>query len=383
MRKILVVLTIAFVFCFTVSAFAAEPIKIGYLATLTGDGASYGVAEVQSAQMFVTEQNKKGGVLGRQLELVPYDAKSRPEDAVNAVRRMCDNDKVVAIVGANTSGINIATAAIVERAKVPQIGTATTNPLVTVDQNGKVRPYSFRLTFDDPYQGTLGAEFAYNDLGAKKAAILYNIGSDYAHGLREFFIENFERLGGKIVADESFRPDDVDFRAQLTKIRNAGADVIFLPGMGKDMALTIKQARELGMNTQFLGGDGYGEFMAEIAGKSLEGAFFILASGYLEKPSLQPIFQMYRDTYKDEPKEFGNISLAYDAMTWLCNAIERAGSTDGTAIAKALETTTDLQLAISPLTVNPENHNPYKKTGFILRVNEELTAKFYKEVTPK
>lgn len=371
------------IICSAAAAFAAEPIKIGYLATLTGDGASYGAAEVRSAQMFVTEQNKKGGVLGRQLVLVPYDAKSRPEDAVNAVRRMCDNDKVVVIVGANTSGINIATAAIVERAKVPQIGTATTNPLVTVDQNGRVRPFSFRLTFDDPYQGTLGAEFAYNDLGAKKAAILYNIGSDYAHGLREFFIKNFERLGGKIVANESFRPDDVDFRAQLTKIKNAEADIIFLPGMGKDMALTIKQARELGMNTQFLGGDGYGEFMSEIAGDALEGSFFILASGYLEKPSLQPIFQMYRDTYRDEPKEFGNVALAYDAMTWLCDAIERAGSTDGTAIAKALENTKDLRLAISPLSISPENHNPYKKTGFILRVNENLTAKFFKEVTPK
>lgn len=383
MKKLLLFLAVGFLVCLSVAAFAAEPIKIGYLATLTGDGASYGAAEVQSAQMFVDAQNKKGGLLGRQVELIAYDAKSRPEDAVSAVRRMCENDKVVAIVGANTSGINIATSGIVEKAKVPQIGTATTNPLVTVDQNGKVRPFSFRLTFDDPYQGTLGAEFAYNDLGAKRAAILYNVGSDYAHGLREFFTKYFTELGGTIVADESFRPDDVDFRAQLTKIKTTNPDIIFLPGMGKDMALTIKQARELGISTQFLGGDGYGEFMSEIAGPSLEGSFFILASGYLDKPSLQPIFQMYRDVYKDEPKEFGNVALAYDAMTWLYDAITRANTTDGTAIAKALEETKNLQLAISPLSIDPTNHNPYKKTGFILRVNDKLTAVFHKEVTPK
>ena len=133
------------------SAFAAEPVKIGYLAALTGNDAAYGVAEVQSAQMYVTKRNNEGGVLGRPIELVVYDSKSRPEDAVNAVRRMIESDHVVAIVGSNTSGINIATAALVNEAKVPQIGTATTNPLVTVDPKGNVRPYSFRLTFDDPY----------------------------------------------------------------------------------------------------------------------------------------------------------------------------------------------------------------------------------------
>lgn len=365
------------------SAFAAEPVKIGYLAALTGNDAAYGVAEVQSAQMYVTKRNNEGGVLGRPIELVVYDSKSRPEDAVNAVRRMIESDHVVAIVGSNTSGINIATAALVNEAKVPQIGTATTNPLVTVDPKGNVRPYSFRLTFDDPYQGFLGADFALKDLGAKTAAVIYNVGSDYAHGLREYFINYFEEHGGKVIADESYRPDDVDFRAQLTKIKSKNPDVLFMPGMGKDMALIIKQARELGMSDiAILGGDGYGEFMGEIAGPAIEGCYFILGSGYLTKPSLQPIFQLYRDTYKDEPQEFGNVSLAYDAMDWLCYAIDEAGSTDGTAIAKALENTKDLQLAISPLTIDPKTHNPYKRMGFVLRVNENLTAVFHKEVIP-
>ena len=247
MKKVLALLALVIVVFAAGAAFAAEPIKIGYLAALTGDYAQYGITEVNMAKLVVGDINAKGGILGRQIELIPYDTKTRNEDAVNAVRRMIESDKVCAIVGANSSGINIATAPIVAKGKTPQISTVGTNPLVTVDNKGKVRPYSFRICFTDPYQGTLAADLAFKDLGLKKAAILYNVGSDYAQGLREFFVKSYEKLGGKIVADEGFRETDVDFRAQLTKIKNSGADLLFLPGMGKDMALAIKQAQELGL----------------------------------------------------------------------------------------------------------------------------------------
>ena len=124
---------------------------------------------------------------------------------------------------------------------MPQIGTATTNPLVTVDPKVNVRPYSFRLTLSGKCKVILGGAFALKDLGAKTAAVIYNVGSDYAHGLREYFINYFEEHGGMVIADESYRPDDVDFRAQLTKIKSRDPDVLFMPGMGKDMALIIKQ----------------------------------------------------------------------------------------------------------------------------------------------
>lgn len=184
MKRTLGVMTaIALIFVSCAAAFAAAPIKIGYLAALTGDFAAYGQAEVNMAKMVVGDINAAGGVLGRQLELVIYDTKTRNEDAMNAVRRMVENDKVVAIIGANTSGINIATARIVDRGRVAQIATCATNPLVTVTPQGEVRPYSFRICFTDPYQGTLAAELAMTTLGKDKAAILYNVGSDYAHGL--------------------------------------------------------------------------------------------------------------------------------------------------------------------------------------------------------
>ena len=382
MKKVFVLMTLVLAVFAAGAAFAAEPIKIGYLAALTGDYAAYGQTEVNMAKMVVNDINKAGGINGRQLELVVYDTKTRNEDAVNAVRRMIENDKVCVIVGANSSGINIATAPIVDKGKTPQISTVGTNPLVTVDNKGKVRPYSFRICFTDPYQGALGADLAYTDLGKKKAAILYNVGSDYAHGLREFFIKDYEKLGGKIVADEGYRETDVDFRAQLTKIKNSGADVLFLPGMGKDMALIIKQAKELGLNITIIGGDGYGEFMNEIAGDSMKGTYWINHT-YLDDPGMKPVFERYKKEYKDDCKEFVNGTMAYDAMKWVVDAIKRAGKDEGTAIAKALEDTKNLKLTHANLTIDPKTHNPLKKAGVILKVDDNLKTQFYKKVEPK
>lgn len=382
MRKMLAVLSLFAVAFSSAAAFAAEPIKIGYLAALTGDNAQYGITEVNMAKLVVQDVNAQGGVLGRPIELVPYDTKTRNEDAVNAVRRMIESDGVCAIVGANTSGINIATAPIVAKGQVPQISTLGTNPLVTVDNKGDVRPYSFRICFTDPYQGALAAELAYNDLGKTKAAILYNVGSDYAHGFREFFIDSYTKLGGEIVADEGFRETDVDFRAQLTTIKNSGADMLLLPGLGKDMALAIKQAQELGLNATIIGGDGYAEFMKEIAGTAMIGTYWINHT-YLGDPEMAPVFARYKDVYNDECKEFVNGTMAYDAMTWLIDAINRAGKAEGAAIAKALEETKGLRLHHATLTIDPATHNPVNKAGIILKVGDDLETQFYKKVEPK
>lgn len=363
-------------------ASASEPIKIGYLAGLTGDFAAFGQAEKNAAQLAVDEINAKGGVLGRPLELVPYDFRSRAEDAVNAVRRMIEQDKVVGIVGANSSGINISTAALVNRAGVPQIGTLSTNPAVTVDEQGKVRPFTFRICFTDPYQGKLIAYFVARDLKLMKAAILYDVASDYAQGLRQFFIDNYTKYGGKIVADLGFRGgQDVDFRAQLTQIKASGAEVLVLPNIGKDLALPMKQARELGLDKIiFVGGDGYGEFMWEIAGKAMENSYWInhLAP---EDPALKPFFAAYRAKYNDECKEFANGVLAYDSIYWMADAIRRAGSADPKAIAKSLENTKGLKLLHATITIDPATHTPKDKVGVVL-VAKDGKSMLFRKVKP-
>jgi branched-chain amino acid transport system substrate-binding protein len=385
MKKLMFLISLVSVVMTAAFASAAEPIKLGYLAALTGEYAPYGIAEVNSAKMFFDSLNKAGGVLGRPVELISYDTKSRPEDAVNAVRRMIESDKVVAIMGSNTSSINLATGPLVNAAQVPQIGTATTNPAVTVGEDGKVYPYSFRICFTDPYQGTIAAEFAYNDLGKKKAAILWNVGSDYAQGLREFFIEHYKELGGEIAVDEGYRDSDVDFRAQLALVKQSGVDLLFLPGLGRDMGLIIKQAREMGLGNdqmKVVGGDGYGEFMIDIAGDALVGSYWITHTNYYDE-NMQPIFKEYQEVYKEEAKEFGNVTLAYDLAKWVADAIERAGTAEGPAIAKALEETKGLKLTHFTLTIDPANHNPINKPGIILTIGEDLKSEFFKEVEPK
>ncbi|MDR1885031.1 MAG: ABC transporter substrate-binding protein [Synergistaceae bacterium] len=384
MRRIVLCIMLALALMTSAAAFAAgpEPIKIGYLAALTGEYAPYGIAEANSAKMVIDDVNASGGVLGRPLELVVYDTKSRPEDAVNAVRRMIESDRVVTVMGANSSSINLATAPLVDKAQIPQIGTATTNPLVTVDENGKVRPYSFRICFTDPYQGTLAAEFAMTTLGKDKAAILHNVGLDYAQGLREFFKASYTKLGGTIVAEEGYRDSDVDFRAQLATVKNSGANILFLPGMGRDMALIVKQARELGMaDLAVVGGDGYGEFMNDIAGEAMIGTYWITHTDQ-EDPVMAPIFKRYEDIYKEECKEFGNVTLAYDLANWVVDAIGRAGAAEGPAIAKALADTKGLELKHVTLTMD-ENHDPYNKPGIILKIGDDMRSHFFMKVEPK
>lgn len=385
MKKFFLVLAlIAAIACAGAAYAAEEPIKIGYLASMSGYDAAYGQTEVRAAQMAIEEINEAGGLLGRQLVLVEADTRTVIEDAVNGVRRLVESDGVVAIIGTNSSGFNIASAPIINRAEVPMIATCASNPAVTVDPQGSVYPYSFRLCFIDPYQGSVAANFAFTDLNSKKAAVLYNVASDYAQGLREFFKRDFEALGGEIAADEGFNNDDVDFRAQLTKIKESGADLLFLPGMARDMALAIKQADELGLEVSILGGDGYAGSMNEIAGDSMKGTYWITHT-YFEEPNMAEVFKKYMTKYDDEAKEFVNVTMAYDAMYWLADAIKRAGEATGPAIAKALESTQGLELKHCTLSVDPADHNPIKKPGIILKVDDsgDLTAKFFRKVEPR
>lgn len=379
MRRFLFLIAL-FLMLLALPALAADTIKIGEIATVTGDFAAYGVAEVEAVKMAVKEINDNGGVLGKKLEVTVYDCRTRNEDMVNAARRLVQQDKVAAVIGPSGSGLCIAAAPVFNSGNVPHIGTLPTNPNVTVDEKGKVRPYNFRICFLDPYQGKILAVFAAQDLKAKTAAILYDVSSDYSHGLREFFIESFEAQGGKIVADEGHRGEDVDFRAQLTKIAQAKPDVLVLPTMGKCTPLSVKQARELGISVPIIGGDGYGDFMWEIAGKEAMANTFWVSHVAKEDPALKEFFEKYKKQAGTECQEFMNAVMAYDSVYWLADAIKRAGSDDPEKVRDALEQTKDLQLMHTKLTMD-EFHNPMNKDGFILEAKDGK-AVFYKKIRP-
>lgn len=375
-----VIFAILAVMLLATPVFAGNTIKIGEIATVTGDFAAYGVAEVEAVKMAVKEINAKGGILGKKVEVVMYDCRTRNEDMVNAARRLVQQDKVTAVIGPSGSGLCIAASPVFNSGKVPHLGTLPTNPNVTKDEKGKVKPYNFRICFLDPYQGKMLAVFAAKDMKWKKAALLYDVSSDYSHGLREFFTKSFKDYGGKIVADEGHRGEDVDFRAQLTKIMQSNPDVLVLPTMGKCLPLAVKQAREMGMKQPIIGGDGYGDFMWEIAGKEAMKNTFWISHVAKEDPALKDFFAKYKKQAGTECQEFMNAVMAYDCVFWLKDAIERAKSDDPVKVRAALETTKNLKLMHATLTMD-EFHDPKDKDGFILEAKDGK-AVFYKKIRP-
>ncbi|RPI81857.1 MAG: ABC transporter substrate-binding protein [Chloroflexi bacterium] len=345
-----------------------EPIRVGWFGALSGDQAVWGTAERNGTQLMIEKINEAGGVLGRQIEFYNYDDKGDQLEAVNVVKRLIQEDKVVAIIGSNSSGRNIAVAPIAEENKVPVIATYATNPKVTVPEEGVLNEYTFRVCFTDPYQGAVMANFAYTDLKATKAAVLYEISSDYSVGVRDYFKQTWADLGGELVADEAFKTGDVEFRAQLTKIKDAAPDVIIMPFLYKEVALATKQARDLGITATFIGGDGWpSSELITMAGPSVEGSYLTDHTN-INLPNVQD----WRNEYKERfGKDFEvNAIMAHDAILVLKTAIEKAGSADPTAIKEALESMDAVEGLTGTIKIDGATHNPVGKAAVINQIKD-------------
>ena len=367
MRKLFIITCLLFLFVGT--AFAADPIKIGYIATLTGEGSTWGQHERDGALMAVKEINDAGGLLGRPVELIYYDVKGRPEEAVNAVRRLVFDDKVVAIGGSNYSSIQLAISPIVNNEKVPVMGTATTNPAVTVNpETGEVVQYMFRMAYTDPYQGKVMADYLIHRLGKKKIAIIGDVGDPYSEGLSEFVRNRSDEFG---IEHRSwgFRAGDVDFRAQLTEARDWGADALAMTMFYKEMGLVMRQAADLGWDPAFIGGDGYSPSLFEVSGEAAEGSYWVYSMNETDE-GYQRIVAKYENEYGRVPTEPGNVIYAYDVISVFADAIKRAGKAEGPAIRDAMAETKDLQLAHFKYTVDPATHNPLNKPAAMMRAKQ-------------
>jgi branched-chain amino acid transport system substrate-binding protein len=345
-------------------------IKIGHEVALTGPSATWGQSEANALKMAVEKINAGGGVLGKKIEIIAYDNRADRLEAVNVAKRLVEQDKVVAIIGPAQSGVTNAIREVNNAAKVPVVATTATNPKVTVNDDGTTVPYTFRVCFIDPFQGTVAAQFALKDLGVKTAAILYDVGDEYSQFLGKYFVEAFEKGGGTITANEAFRSGELDFRAQLGKIKGGKPDVLFIPTMQKEAALAAKQARDLGIASTFLGGDGWASpDLIDLAGPAIEGAYLVNIAA-LEDPAIQEFIKEYKATYNSDPV-LPNPLMAYDAILWLADAIKRAGSTDGAKLKEAMEQTKDLQVLTGLLTIDPATHNPLNKPATIQQVKAE------------
>jgi len=343
---------------------ASDTVKIGWIGSLTGDQAVWGQCESNTVKMVIDDLNKNGGLLGKQVQLVPYDTRGDGTEAVNAVKRLTGQDKVIGIIGPNASGQAIPISSVLEEMKVPDIATVATNPKVTI-VDGKVKPYNFRVCFIDPYQGAAAAGYAYDVLKAKNAAILYDVADDYSQGLTQFFEKTFTEKGGKIVAKEAFKTGDVDFRAPLTKIKESNPDVIFMPYFFKEVALSSKQARELGIKATLMGGDGWpSEQLISMAKDAVEGSYFVNHLDFND-PEVAGFRAKYKTTFGKDVELNG--FLAYDATNMLIDAVKRADSFDPIKITAALETT-NMTGITGKIVIGKDTHNPENKDAAIIKI---------------
>ena len=335
-----------------------DTIKIGGLAPLTGDVSVYGVAVDNGVKMAVEEINADGGVLGKQIEYIVYDEKGDATEAVNAYNKLVQSDNVVAIVGDVTSKPTLAVAQQAAKDKIPLITASGTAENIT--QAGE---NIFRACFIDPFQGELMASYASKKLEKKTAAIIYNISDDYSKGLYEAFEAAAGDLGIEVVQVEGYGKGTVDFKAQLTNIKSKNPDVIFLPVYYLDGALIAVQAKELGIEAQFLGADGWDGVIGQVDESNMDavnGAYFCSQySAQSDDPNLQAFLSKYKETYGMDASQFA--VLGYDAMKMLAQAISEAGSTDSAAITSAMAAI-DFTGLTGHMTFD-ENRNPVKSAA--------------------
>jgi branched-chain amino acid transport system substrate-binding protein len=344
---------------------SSDTIKIGGDLELTGNNASYGTSTANGAQLAFDEVNSAGGINGKKIEFVKADNKSEPAEAANAITKLTTSDKVSVVLGACTSSNTMAMTQIADDQKVPLVSSFSTNPKVTVNDDGSVNPYVYRVCFIDPFQGTVMGNFATNTLKVKKVAVYIDNSSDYSKGLAHFFEESFTKNGGQIVAEEAYLQKDSDFKATLTKLAAANPDMIYVPGYYEEVGKIIKQARDMGITVPITGGDGWDSSkLVDIAGPdALNNTYFTNHYSVQNKtPEADKFISAYKDKYGQEPDAAA--VLGYDAATMIIDAIKRAGSAEPEKINAALAATKDLQLVSGKITID-KNHNPVKQAVII------------------
>ena len=352
---------------------ASDEIKVGVNIEMTGNQANYGNAGLEGIRLAIKEANEAGGINGKKITLVEADSKSEAAEAVNSATKLISDDKVQVILGPAVTANVIAESQVATDNKVPVIGFAATNPDVTVE-NGQVKPFIFRSCVIDPQQGTVMAKFATKELKAKTAVMYIDSSSDYSKSLGKGFKETFEAAGGKVLMEESFLAKDQDFKAALTKLKTANADVIFVPAYYEEVGKIVKQARELGITCPMLGTDGWDDpKVADIAGVAALNNTFFSTHYFSEDPGAKSFIDAFTKEYGHAPNVFA--ALGYDAGKLLVDALKRANSTDPEAIRKAIEETKDLQVATAKITMDPATHNPIKDAIIIENKDGKYTFK--------
>ena len=326
---------------------STNEILIGHYGSLSGSEATFGKSTDNGISMAVEEINAAGGIGGKKVRLITYDDKGDAKEAGSAVTRLVTNDGVKAVIGQVASKLSLAGGPICQENGVPMISPSSTNPAVT-----QVGDMIFRVCFIDPFQGSVCARFAHDHIKAETAAILYDQSTPYSVGLMEEFEKAFVKAGGKVVRKETFQAGDQDFSSQLTQIRGADPQVVFIPVYYAQIGNIAQQARKLGIKVPFVGADGWesGD-LAALAGDSLDGSFY--SNHYSQQsdaPKVKEFLSKYRAKYNEEADSMA--ALGYDAAKVLFEAMKRAPSLAGKDLAAAIAQTRDFDGVTGKITLN-------------------------------
>lgn len=360
----------------------ADTIKVGLNYELSGDYAMYGLACCAGAELAIAEVNAAGGINGKQIEVVKYDNKCDAAEAATLATKLMTQDKVVAEIGPALTGTFSAASSVAESNKVPVItGSATGDKLIVeYNDDGSIKStkdYTFRICFNDSYQGVTMANFAANDLGATTAAIYADSSNDYAKGLEASFIEAFP---GEIVAQEYYASQDTDFNAVLTSLAAKDFDVLFIPGYYSEVGLIIKQARALGITCPILGADGFeSDKLVELAGaENLYDVYYSCHySSLLDDPKIAAFTEAYTAANGEAPNMFH--AMGYDAAMFLCDAIERAmnannGEATSEGIQQAIVSTSSFSGVTGTFSIDPVTHDTVKAIVVVELQNGEAVS---------
>ncbi|NLD51918.1 MAG: ABC transporter substrate-binding protein [Clostridiales bacterium] len=375
-KRSILSLLLALVLClgvFAPATLAEDVIKVGGLAVLSGPAAVYGQAVQKGVDLYIEQLNAAGGIDGKKVEVIWEDTTGDATIGLNAYNKLVENDGVTAIIGPVLTGVTKTVAEFAADIGLPMITPSATAYDITTG-----RPSVFRTCFLDPFQATQLARYA-KDEGIAKVAILYDNGNEYSKGLYEAFVKECEVLGIEIVATESATYEDVDFKAQLTSIKNATPEAVFLPYYGAQAALILTQANEIGFATKFLGADGIADIVPAISNKAL-----LTSITYSDHFSTQADSQMAKDfvaAYKAKYGEEPTVSFAatgYDAALVLTDAFKK-GSLEYADVTAAIKAT-DVEGVSGKITFN--EHNDPIKSAFILTFNAEGNKVFIKMQNP-
>ncbi len=352
----------------------SNTIDVGHFGSMTGADATFGQSTDEGIRLAFDLQNEKGGVKGKKLVLHTEDNQGKDDETVTVVNRLIEQKKVIALLGEVASGRSRVAAPIAQNKKIPMITPSSTNPVVT-----EVGDYIFRTCFIDPFQGTVMAKFAFENLKLRKVAVMREVSSPYSVGLADFFVKSFTEMGGQIVGDFSYQTTDVDYKAQLTQIKSKNPDGLFIPGYYTQVGLISRQARDMKLDVPLMGGDGWDSpKLFEIGKESVNGAYF---SNHYSTDSKEPaaieFMSKFKAKYNKNPD--GLSAAGYDAAQVLIAAMNAAPEITASAIRDQLAQIKDFPGATGNITINAQRNAV--KSAVVVQV-DGASNKFITTINP-